>query len=117
MLKLELPNDIKDSGLALPESIPKTLVQIESENLPYACQCPCCGALFNIPEGLLYKIEEDTLIDGDLGAEAAEGRARTDINVNMGEPDIDEGVVSSSTQESSTTSSATGVGETDDTFI
>ncbi len=117
MLRLELPNDIKDSGLALPESTPKTLVQIEGENLSYACQCPCCGALFNIPEGLLYKIEENTLIDGDLGAEAAEGEARTDIDVNMGEPDFDESGVSSSTQESSTTSSATGVGESDDTFI
>lgn len=117
MLKLELPGDIKDSGLALPESTPKTLVQIEGENLPYACQCPCCGALFNIPEGLLYKIEEDTLVDGDLGAEAAEGEARTDIDVNMGEPDFDEGGVSSSTQETRTTSSAAGVGESDDTFI
>jgi len=117
MLRLELPNDVKDSGLALPESTPKTLVQIEGENLPYACQCPCCGSLFNIPEGLLYKIEEDTLIDGDLGAEAAEGEAQTDIDVTMGEPNFDEGGVSSSTQESSTTSSATGVGESDDTFV
>ena len=88
MLRLELPNDVKDSGLALPESTPKTLVQIEGENLPYACQCPCCGSLFNIPEGLLYK-----------------------------EPDFDEGGASSSTQESRTTSSATEVGESDDTFI
>lgn len=117
MIRLELPDNVKDSGLALPESTPKTLVQIEGENLPYACQCPCCGALFNIPEGLLYKIEEDTLIDGDLGAEAAEGEARTDIDVNMGESDFDEGEVISSTQESDTTSSATGVGESDDTFI
>ena len=117
MLKLELPDNIKDSGLALPGSTPKTLVQIEGENLPYACQCPCCGALFNIPEGLLYKIEEDTLIDGDLGAEAAEGEARTDIDVDMGEPDFDDGGVSSSTQESRTTSSTTGVGESDDTFV
>lgn len=117
MLRLELSNDVKDSGLALPESTPKTLVQIEGENLPYACQCPCCGALFNIPEGLLYKIEEDTLIDGDLGAEAAEGEAQTDIDVNMGEPSFDGGGVSSPTQESSTTSSATEVGESNDTFI
>lgn len=117
MLRLELPNDVKDSGLALPQSAPKTLVQIEGKNLPYACQCPCCGALFNIPEGLLYKIEEDTLIDGDLGAEASEGKAQTDINVNVSEPGFDEGDIRSSTQESGTTSSATGVGESDDMFI
>lgn len=117
MLRLKLPDDSIDSGLALPQSTPKTLVQIEGENLPYACQCPCCGALFNIPEGLLYKIEEDTLIDGDLGAEAAEGEAQTDIDVNMGEPGFDESGVSSSTQESRTTASVTGVGESDDPFI
>lgn len=85
MLKLELPNNIKDSGLSLPESTPKTLIQIEGENLPYACQCPCCGSIFNIPEGLLYKIEEDTLVDGDLGAEASEGKSRTDIDIDMGD--------------------------------
>ena len=117
MLRLELPGDVKDSGLALPESTPKTLIQIESENLPYACQCPCCGALFNIPEGLLYKIEEDSLTYGDLGAEAAEGAAQTDIDINTGELGSDEGDISSPAPESSTTSSATGVGETDDTFI
>lgn len=117
MLRLELPNDIKDSGLSLPQSTPKTLVQIEGENLPYACQCPCCGALFNIPEGLLYKIEEDSLIDGDLGAEAAEGEAQMDIDVDTDESDFGETSVDSPTPESRTTSSATGVGESDDTFI
>lgn len=117
MLKLTLPDNINDSGLAIPGSTPKTLVQIEGDNLPYACQCPCCGSLFNIPEGLLYKIEEDTLIDGDLGAEAAEGDAITDVDIDMGEPDIDEGITSSSTQESGAAASTSGVGEANDTFV
>lgn len=83
MIKLTLPDNIKDSGLSLPGSTPKTLVEISSESLPYACQCPLCGGLFEIPEGLLYKIEEDELLDGEFGADIESNG--TDINIDMPE--------------------------------
>lgn len=111
---IKLPDNIKDSGLALPESTPKTLIEIEGENLPYACQCPCCGALFNIPEGLLFKVEEDTLIDGDFGVETAEkGGPDIDIDVDSSTPDSDIRVPSAS----NATSSESGIGEADDSII
>ena len=117
MLKLTLPDNITDSGLAIPESTPKTLIEVDSENLPYACQCPLCGGLFNIPEGLLYKVEEDVLADENFGAEvSAEGG--TNIDIDTGGGGFDEGISSSSsTQTYSTTSSSTGVGEADDISI
>ncbi len=115
MIKMQLPDNLKDSGLAMPESTPKTLIEVDSENLPYACQCPLCGGLFNIPEGLLYKIEEDSLEDADFGAEvAAKGGTNVEVDTGGG---FDEGISSSSTQTSSTSSSSTGVGEADDTSI
>lgn len=115
MIKLSLPDDIKDSGLAIPESTPRTLVQIDGESLPYACQCPCCGSLFNIPEGLLYKVEEDVLLDGDFGAEPEE-KGGPDIDIDVGGPgeSSDSGSTVSST---TTTTSESGVGESDDSII
>lgn len=112
MLRIELPDNIKDSGLALPTSTPRTLVEVDSESLPYACQCPCCGSLFNIPEGLLYKVEEDTLLDGDFGAEAAEAEAAGEV-----EGEIPDSVIDESPAAGPTESSAAGVGESDDTFV
>lgn len=56
-------------GLALPESTPQTLIEVDSESLPYACQCPLCGGLFQIPEGLLYRIEDDNYADEDSDTE------------------------------------------------
>lgn len=115
MIRMQLPDNIKDSGLALPESTPKTLIEVNSENLPYACQCPLCGGLFNIPEGLLYKIEEDSLLDGEFGAEVTP-KGGPDIEVGQGGPGPDNSISSSSTQTTTTTTS-TGVGESDDTII
>jgi hypothetical protein len=115
MIKMQLPDNLKDSGLAMPDSTPKTLIEVDSENLPYACQCPLCGGLFNIPEGLLYKIEEDSLKDADFGAEVT-AKGGTDIDIDTG-GGFDESIGSSSTQTSSTSYSNTGVGEADDTSI
>lgn len=63
MIRLKIP---RENGLALPKSTPVTLVEISSESLPYACQCPLCGEVFQIPEALLYKVEEDDFADDDL---------------------------------------------------
>lgn len=57
------------TGLALPESTPQTLIEVDSASLPYACQCPLCGGLFQIPEGLLYRIEDDSYEDEDSEAD------------------------------------------------
>ena len=110
MVKIQLPENIRDSGLALPESTPKTLIEVSSESLPYACQCPLCGGLFNIPEGLLYKIEEDNFVDGDFDTEmTAESNSDIDISTPSSEP--------SPTSMSDTASADTGVGEANDTAI
>lgn len=115
MIKMKLPDNLANSGLALPESTPKTLIEISSESLPYACQCPLCGGLFDIPEGLLYKVEEDALLDGDFNTEMSDND--TDVDINSDDSGMSTESSSSSTQMSGTTSSATGVGETDDTTI
>lgn len=112
MLRMELPDNIKDSGLALPTSTPRTLIEVDSESLPYACQCPCCGSLFNIPEGLLYKVEEDDLLDGNFSAEAAEAEATSEVD-----RDIPDSVMNESPAAEPAESSATGVGESNDTFV
>lgn len=70
MIRLQLKNEnhsVKDEYLALPGAQPLTLHRVSSENLPYACQCPLCGGLFEIPTGILYKIEEDNLEDKESG--------------------------------------------------
>lgn len=112
MIKLTLPEGILDSGLAMPESTPRTLIEVDNENLPYACQCPLCGGLFNIPEGLLYKVEEDALLDGDFDVAAEpEGGSELDINVDSGMSDTNESApMSSGTAE-------VGVGEVNDSII
>ena len=74
MIRLKVP---RDNGLALPKSTPVTLVEISSESLPYACQCPLCGEVFQIPEALLYKVEDDDFADDDLAEfEEADGSFR-----------------------------------------
>ena len=113
---IRLPDNIKDSGLAMPESTPKTLIEVYSENLPYACQCPCCGALFTIPEGLLYKIEDDSLADENFDAEIS-AKNGTDIDIDMGGAGNDSGISSSATETSRVTSSESGVGDSDDSII
>lgn len=113
---IRLPDNIKDSGLAMPESTPKTLIEVDSENLPYACQCPCCGALFTIPEGLLYKIEDDSLADENFDAEVS-AKNGTDIDIDMGGAGNDSGISSSATETSRVTSSESGVGDSDDSII
>lgn len=70
MIRLRLKNvnhDVKDDFLALPGAQPLTLHEVDSENLPYACQCPLCGGLFELPTGVLYEIKDDTLEDGESG--------------------------------------------------
>ena len=64
MIRFKAP----EQGLALPTSTPMTLIEVDS-NIPYACQCPCCGEIFQIPDTLLYKIEDDNFLDGDSDAE------------------------------------------------
>lgn len=69
MLRLKRP---EEKGLAMPESTPVTLIQVDSDNLPYACHCPLCGGIFQLPEALLYKVQEDAFEDEDQGAEPTE---------------------------------------------
>lgn len=71
MLRLKKQiHDVKDEKLALPGAQPLTLIQVSSDNLPYGCQCPLCGGIFEIPQGILYKLQEDGIADVDSGAEA-----------------------------------------------
>lgn len=73
MLRLKKHHaDPTEEYLALPGAEPVTLVEIPGDNLDYACQCPLCGGIFNIPEGVLYKIEEDDIEDVDSGAEPSD---------------------------------------------
>ena len=69
-LKSKIQND--DEYLALPGAEPVTLVQVSTENLPFGCQCPLCGGLFELPQGLLYRIENDELPDIDSDAQLAD---------------------------------------------
>lgn len=113
MIKLQLPDNIMDSGLAMPGSTPRTLIEIDSESLPYACQCPCCGSLFNIPEGLLFKVEDDNFLDEDLDLDTDKD-SDTSINVDV-EGSSEAG--GSSAQPSASAPAETGVGESNDTFV
>ena len=69
MLRLKKQSKRDDTYLALPTAEPVTLYKLPEENLPYACQCPLCGGVFDIPEGALYKLEEDDYADIDSEAE------------------------------------------------
>lgn len=111
MIKLTLPDNLKDSGLALPQSTPKTLIEVSGENLPYACQCPCCGSLFNIPEGLLYKVEDDALLDGTFDTDGNISD-ETDVNIDMGGSD-NAGIPTPP----SGSESEPGVGDNNDTVV
>ena len=113
MLKLTLPDDLKDSGLAMPGSTPRTLIQVDTENLPYACQCPLCGGLFSIPEGLLYKVEEDALLDGEFTDDDAQSKG-PETNINM-MGDSDSGSDAGSPE--STGSEPAEAGESNDIFV
>lgn len=81
MLRLKMPDD---TGLALPGSTPVTLIQVDSANLPYACHCPLCGGIFQLPESLLYRVEKDEFEDEDQGAEPAEPRGGSSPIGDMG---------------------------------
>lgn len=73
MLRLKTRiHDVEDENLAIPGAQPLTLLQVSNDNLPYACQCPLCGGIFEIPKGTLYEIEEDNIVDEDLGIEPPE---------------------------------------------
>lgn len=70
MLRLKSkPVAPEDEFLALPGAEPITVLQVANDNLPYACQCPLCGGVFQIPQGTLYEIEDDSIPDIDSGAE------------------------------------------------
>lgn len=109
---IRLPENITNTGLAMPGSTPRTLIEVDSENLPYACQCPCCGALFNIPEGLLYKIEEDSLADGDFASDV-EGEGMPDVNIDV----ESSGGTPSEPTSSVTAESDSGAGDIGDSII
>lgn len=70
MVRLRLAHQrhkVEDEFLVLPDAQPVTLHQIDSSSLPYACQCPLCGGLFELPTGILYKIEDDDIDDRPSG--------------------------------------------------
>lgn len=69
MLRLKKHPKRDDEYLALPGAEPVTLYEFPSKNLPYACQCPLCGGLFNIPESTVYKLEDDDYEDVDSETE------------------------------------------------
>ena len=114
MIRLQLPENLMDSGLAMPESTPKTLIEIDSESLPYACQCPCCGSLFNIPEGLLFKVEEDEFLDDEFTDDESSSGESIDIDVQGGSAPTPG---NSSTQPSGAETTTPEVGESNDTFV
>ena len=100
MIRLKIP---RENGLALPKSTPVTLVEISSESLPYACQCPLCGEVFQIPEALLYKVEEDDFADDDLaefeGADNAPSTKGGYSDVSMGSDNFGGGGIDMGTSE------------------
>lgn len=63
MIRLKNPQLTGDTFLSLPDSEPVTLYEIPGSNLPYGCQCPLCGGIFEIPAGKLYKIVADSKPD------------------------------------------------------
>lgn len=71
MIRLRLKNNNKpeDTFLALPGSEPVTLISLPTEGLPYACQCPLCGGIFEIPNSTVFRIEDDGFEDIDSDAE------------------------------------------------
>lgn len=70
MLRLKINKQREeDDYLALPGAEPLTILQVANDNLPYACQCPLCGGTFQIPQGVLYEIEDDNIPDIDSGTE------------------------------------------------
>lgn len=69
-LRLKTQSKAEDSFLALPGSEPVTLIALPTDNLPYACQCPLCGGIFEIPQSTLYRIEDDGFEDIDSDTEA-----------------------------------------------
>lgn len=87
-------------GLALPESTPQTLIEVDSESLPYACQCPLCGGLFQIPEGLLYRIEDDNYADEDSDTEFEQMRSSSSSSgSDFGGADFESSVTSTGSTE------------------
>lgn len=76
-LKKRIPEEDDNAFLAMPDAEPLTLYEIPGDTLPYACQCPLCGGVFQIPTGVLYRVDEDTeedteeeeILDEDVGEE------------------------------------------------
>ena len=98
MLRLKMPKSDRtlklrskqdpDEFLALPGAEPVTLVRVSSKNLPFGCQCPFCGELFELPQGNLYKIEDDEYADIDSGAELSDHFVGPDSDLSdSGSPD------------------------------
>lgn len=81
----------ESEGLAIPESEPVTLIEVSSENLPYGCQCPLCGGIFQIPQSTLYKLEDDNIQDIDSDTEVLGPRSGPDNEVPSmeGAPEVD----------------------------
>ena len=110
MLRLQ-KTDLK--GLALPTATPQTLIEVDSSSLPYACQCPLCGGLFQIPEGLLYRIQDDSYDDADSDTDFEQMSNRPGGSEFGPEADSFE----SSTSITSTGSSELAGGELDDSTL
>lgn len=94
MLRLKTsPKTAEDEYVAIPGGEPITILQVANENLPYGCQCPLCGGVFQIPQGILYKIEDDDIPDVDSDTEfgaSAESMTRMPSrgSSSSNEPDI-----------------------------
>lgn len=101
------------TGLALPESTPQTLIEVDSASLPYACQCPLCGGLFQIPEGLLYRIEDDSYADEDSGTDFEQMSNSSDGSYFGGGGDV----LESSSSITSTGSATPAGGDVDDSTV
>ena len=101
------------TGLALPESTPQTLIEVDSASLPYACQCPLCGGLFQIPEGLLYRIEDDSYADEDSGTDFEQMSNSSDGSYFGDNGDV----LESSSSITSTGSATPAGGDVDDSTV
>lgn len=95
MIRLRLKNkqhSNKDDFLAIPDAQPITLHEVRSDNLPYACQCPLCGGIFEIPTGILYEISDDTYEDKESDVDTL-GPNNSDIESGFfNEPDLEQTV-------------------------
>lgn len=89
-LKRQRPRP-EDVYLALPGSKPVTLKVTDTDVLPYGCQCPLCGGMFEIPKANVFHIEPDNIVDkkSNIQSSGDGGLLPRDGNQTTSMPDTD----------------------------